>query len=124
MPQRIRSSSVAVVLLWLAGNALRLSILAVPPVVAILRDAFPIPLILPLLAGSWRMSFVFWSVPIAIIALVIYLFAPRAHAQHVALPRKWLPDWHVGLVWWLGALFCCINAIYFNANAFIPIYLT
>src|SRR5205823_6214992 len=83
-----------------------------------------IPLILPLLAGSWRMSFVFWSVPIAIIALVIYLFAPRADAEHVALPRKWLPDWHVGLVWQLGALFCCINAIYFNANGFIPIYLT
>ena len=83
-----------------------------------------IPLILPLLAGSWRMSLIFWSVPIAIIALVIYLFAPRVHADHAALSRKWLPDWHVGLVWRLGALFCCINAIYFSANAFIPIYLT
>src|SRR5205823_275710 len=83
-----------------------------------------IPLILPLLAGSWRMSLVFWSVPIAIIALVIYLFAPRVHADHAALSRKGLPEWHVGLVWRLGALVCCINAIYFSANAFIPIYLT
>jgi MFS transporter, CP family, cyanate transporter len=83
-----------------------------------------IPLVLPLLGMSWRMSLVFWSAPIAIIALVIYLFAPRVHGEHAALPRKWLPDWHVGLVWRLGALFCCINAIYFSVNAFIPIYLT
>jgi CP family cyanate transporter-like MFS transporter len=65
-------------------------------------------------------------VPIAIIAIVVYAFSPRAastHPVHAALPRKWLPDWHIGLVWRLGALFCCINAIYFSTNAFLPIYL-
>jgi len=90
-------------------------------------EVFPtlltIPLVLPLLAGSWRASLVFWSVPIAAIALMIYLFAPRMGQSHAALPQRWLPDWHAGLVWRLGALFCCINAIYFSANAFIPIYL-
>ena len=90
-------------------------------------EVFPtlltIPLVLPLLGGSWRLSLVFWSLPIAVIAIVVYLCAPRVHAQHASLPRRWLPDWHVGLVWRLGALFCCINAIYFSANAFIPIYL-
>ena len=69
------------------------------------------------------LSLVFWSLPIAIIALVTCLFAPRAGESHAALPQRWLPDWHTGLVWRLGALFCCINAIYFSANAFIPIYL-
>ena len=83
-----------------------------------------IPLILPMLGMSWRLSLVFWSAPIALIAIVIALFAPRVQGEHAALPRKWLPDWHVGLVWRLGALFCCINAIYFSTNAFIPIYLT
>jgi CP family cyanate transporter-like MFS transporter len=83
-----------------------------------------IPYVLPLLSGSWRLSLVFWSLPIAIIAVVIYFFGPRAHGRHAAAPRRWLPDWHIGLVWRLGALFCCINAIYFSANAFIPIYLT
>lgn len=93
-------------------------------------EVFPvlltIPLVLPLLAGSWRLSLVFWSVPIAVIAGVIYLYAPRTRDTTHALaePRKWLPDWHKGLVWRLGALFCCINSIYFAANAFIPIYLT
>jgi MFS transporter, CP family, cyanate transporter len=86
-----------------------------------------IPFVLPLLSGSWRLSLVFWSLPIAIIAAVIYVFGPRAHGEHAGAPgapRTWLPDWHVGLVWRLGALFCCINAIYFSVNAFIPIYLT
>jgi len=86
-----------------------------------------IPYVLPLLRGSWRLALVFWSLPIAIIAVAIYSFGPRARAEHAAapgVPRKWLPDWHVGLVWRLGALFCCINAIYFSANAFLPIYLT
>jgi CP family cyanate transporter-like MFS transporter len=94
-------------------------------------EVFPtlltIPLVLPLLGGSWRLSLVFWSLPIVVIALAIYLFGPRADREHAAAPsapRKWLPDWHVGLVWRLAALFCCINAIYFSANAFIPIYLT
>ena len=90
-------------------------------------EVFPtlltIPLVLPLLGGSWRLSLVFWSLPIAIIAFIVYLFAPRVHSEHAALPKKWLPDWHVGLVWRLGALFCCINAIYFSTNAFLPIYL-
>ena len=44
-------------------------------------------------------------------------------SANAAPPRKWLPDWHIGLVWRHGALFCCINAIYFSANAFMPIYL-
>lgn len=86
-----------------------------------------IPYVLPLASGSWRLSLVFWSVPIAIIAGAIFLFAPRAHGEHAPVPgarHKWLPDWHVGLVWRLGALFCSINAIYFSVNAFLPIYLT
>ncbi len=95
-------------------------------------EVFPvlltIPFVLPMFSGSWRSSLVFWSLPIAIIAVVVYFFAPRPeaegeHAIRAEAPRKWLPDWHVGLVWRLGGLFCCINAIYFIANAFIPIYL-
>jgi len=87
---------------------------------------FTIPLVLPAVDGSWRGSFVVWSIPVAVIALVVLLYAPRpdagARGAGVA-PHKWLPDWHLGLVWRLGALFLCINAIYFSANAFIPIYM-
>jgi len=85
-----------------------------------------IPYVLPWVGGDWRMSLLAWSAPIVVIAVAIYAGAPRGSAPraHAAMPRQWLPDWHKSLVWRLGGLFCCINAIYFSANAFIPIYLT
>jgi CP family cyanate transporter-like MFS transporter len=86
-----------------------------------------IPYVLPWVGGDWRMSLVAWSAPIALIAVAIYIGAPRDPAHRdvpASMPRLWLPDWHKPLVWRLGILFCCINAIYFSANAFIPIYLT
>ncbi|MCC6869108.1 MAG: MFS transporter [Burkholderiales bacterium] len=93
-------------------------------------EVFPtlltISLVLPLVGGSWRASLVFWSIPIAVIALVVWWKAPRTpDVMRVPanVPLKWLPDWHLGLVWRLGAFFGCINAIYFGANTFIPIYL-
>ena len=97
----------------------------------LIGEIFPtvltIPYILPLLGGNWRLSLVFWSVPIVIIAVVIHVLAPRGRDEHTVAPgapHKWLPDWHNGLVWRLGVLFCCFNATYFTANAFIPIYLS
>lgn len=94
-------------------------------VAEILSVLLTTPVVLPLVGGSWRVALVAWSVPIAIIAAAVYAFAPRpqGHAVPARLARKWLPDWHRGLVWRLGAVFCCINAIYFAANAFIPVYL-
>jgi MFS transporter, CP family, cyanate transporter len=106
------------------GTAVYTNGLLVGEVLAVLLT---IPYVLPLFDGSWRAALVFWSAPVAIIAVVVYFFAPRSHAEHAArkgASDKWLPDWHVGLVWRLGGLFVCINAIYFSANAFIPIYLT
>lgn len=86
-----------------------------------------IPLVLPWFDASWRASLVFWSLPVACIAVAVFVFAPRPLddvAGRAEAPRRWLPDWHRGLVWRLGGLFLCVNAIYFAANAFIPIYLT
>jgi len=105
------------------GTALYTNGLLVGEILAVLLT---IPIVLPLVHGNWRLSLLAWSVPIAIIAVIVHAFAPRSRAHlpgSVPAPRKWLPDWHVGLVWRLGALFCCINAMYFNANAFLPIYL-
>lgn len=106
------------------GTAIYTNGLLVGEILAVLLTT---PFVLPLVGGDWRLSLVAWSVPIAIVAVIIYAFAPkspRALAGPMATPKKWLPDWHVGLVWKLGALFCCVNAIYFSANAFLPIYLS
>ncbi|MEP7206159.1 MAG: MFS transporter [Casimicrobiaceae bacterium] len=82
-----------------------------------------LPLVLPLLGGQWRLALVAWSLPVLLIAIAVIAFAPRSARMAQVAPLKWLPDWHRGLVWRLGILFLSVNAIYFSANAFIPIYL-
>jgi MFS transporter, CP family, cyanate transporter len=93
-------------------------------------ETFPvlltIPIVLPLVGNDWRFALVAWSLPIAAIALIVYFLAPASPASpgaRGAPAAKWLPDWHRGLVWRLGVLFCCLNAIYFATNGFVPIYL-
>lgn len=86
-----------------------------------------LPVVVPLANGSWRLALALWAVPVALTAWLVHARAPRFPDPFLAArgtPRKWLPDWHRGLVWRLGALFAAVNAIYFSANAFIPIYLT
>jgi len=86
-----------------------------------------VPYLLVVLDSSWRAALAFWSLPVLVTAVAVQRFAPgppAGHAPRPDAPRRWLPDWHIGLVWRLGALFGCVNAIYFSANAFIPIYLT
>jgi CP family cyanate transporter-like MFS transporter len=90
----------------------------------ILPVALTIPLLLPLLADSWRVSFLVWAVPVALIGLVIMALAPRssASAQSTAMQRWW-PDWRDPLIWRLGIALGSVNAMYFSANAFLPDFL-
>jgi CP family cyanate transporter-like MFS transporter len=86
--------------------------------------AFTLPLVLPLVV-TWQLGFVFWSVPVAIIALLVLLFAPRADtANGSQARRRWWPDWNNSLIWRLGIMLGTVNATYFATNAFIPDYLT
>ena len=81
-------------------------------------------LVLLLVGGSWRLAFVVWAVPCAVIALLILALAPRAPVPTgPTAPRRWWPDWRSGLIWRLGLMFGANNATYFSANAFIPDYL-
>ena len=89
----------------------------------ILPVALTIPLLLPLLAGSWRASFLVWSVPVALIAFVVLLLAPRDTAVRGAAAQRWWPDWSDPLIWKLGIALGSANAMYFTTNAFLPDYL-
>jgi MFS transporter, CP family, cyanate transporter len=85
-----------------------------------------LPVVLPWM-GGWRATLAIWAVPVLLIALAVHLYAPRFADPYRAArgqARKWMPDWHRGLVWRLGTLFACVNSIYFGANSFIPIYLS
>src|SRR5690242_2099118 len=89
----------------------------------VLPVALTLPLILPLVDGSWRLAFVAWAIPCAAFAVAIMALAPRAAPPADAGPRRWWPDWRSGLIWRLGLMFGANNATYFATNGFIPDYL-
>lgn len=84
--------------------------------------AFMLPLVLPLV-GTWQLGFVFWSVPVVIIAVLVLLFAPRPKSINGPQTRRWWPDWNNSLIWRLGIMLGTVNATYFATNTFIPDYL-
>jgi CP family cyanate transporter-like MFS transporter len=93
----------------------------------LIGEIFPVALTLPLivpLTGTWQRAFAFWSVPVAIIAIVILLLAPRAGSAPATTKRRWWPDWNDPLIWRLGIMLGTVNAMYFGTNAFLPDYLT
>ena len=86
--------------------------------------ALMLPLVLPLVGGSWQWGFVVWSAPVAIIAALVLGLAPTAvNGLSSATSRRWWPDWHDPLIWRLGIMLGTINATYFATNAFLPDYL-
>lgn len=89
----------------------------------ILPVALTIPVVLPMTGQSWRTSFVVWAIPVALIALVIMLMAPRSARSAQRAPVRWWPDWSDPLIWRLGIALGSVNAMYFTANAFLPDYL-
>lgn len=89
----------------------------------ILPVALMLPLVLPLVHNSWQLGFVAWSVPVAIIAVIILIAAPRVPVSAALVRRRWWPDWNSHLIWRLGIMLGTVNATYFSTNAFIPDYL-
>jgi len=94
--------------------------------------ALTIPLVLPLVDNSWRLSFVVWSIPVFATALLIVACAPRSQVTNgangtngvAAASRLWWPDWRQPLIWRLGAIFGSVNSMYFVANAFLPDFMS
>jgi len=88
--------------------------------------ALTIPLVLPLVDNSWRISFVVWSIPAFATALLVAACAPRAQATNGAITasRLWWPDWRRPLIWRLGAILGSVNSMYFVTNAFLPDFMT
>ncbi len=88
--------------------------------------ALTIPLVLPLVDNSWRLSFVIWSIPAFATALLIIACAPRPQITNntAAVRRLWWPDWRRPLIWRLGAILGSVNSMYFVTNAFLPDFVT
>ncbi len=93
----------------------------------ILPVAFTGPVVLPLVAGSWRLSLAAWSLPVFGTAVLVALAAPivdRGAEPAVAPIVTAPPRWRSAVTWLVGALFGCINVTYFATNAFLPAHLT
>jgi CP family cyanate transporter-like MFS transporter len=88
--------------------------------------ALSLPLVLPLVGGSWRLGFAVWAVPVVLTAALVPLLAPRADPPGAETPvqmPRWWPDWRSPLLWRLGLLFGSNNSIYFTTNAFLSDFL-
>lgn len=83
--------------------------------------AITIPWILPLVGGSWGWSFAFWSVPVAVTAVLVATATPHLPRPLAAHEYRWWPDWRGALP--LGLLLGGTGGLYFSANTFIPDYL-
>ena len=92
----------------------------------IVAVALTIPVVLPLVQQSWRLSFVLWSLPVLLTALLVAACAPRRplidNGERAA--KRWWPDWRDPLIWRLGLILGSVNAAYFATNAFLPDYVT
>ncbi|HEY3911933.1 MAG TPA: MFS transporter [Stellaceae bacterium] len=85
--------------------------------------ALTIPLILPLVGGSWPASFAVWSIPVAATALLLLPCGSGARRSIRAEPARWWPDWRHRETWQLGLMLGGTGGLYFASNAFIPDYL-
>ena len=89
-----------------------------------LTVALTIPVVLPLVAQSWRLSFVVWSMPV----LAPRCWSPvlprecRAPARSRLPLERWWPNWRSPLIWQLGLILGSVNATYFVTNAFLADY--
>jgi len=90
-----------------------------------LAVALTIPFLLPLVNDSWRLSFVVWSAPVLVTALLVIACVSSFGGASQAMAstnRKWWPDWRQPLIWRLGLILGSINAMYYVTNAFLPDY--
>jgi MFS transporter, CP family, cyanate transporter len=88
--------------------------------------ALSLPLILPLVGGSWRLGFAAWAVPVILTAVLVVALAPRSERPSTSAPAaipRWWPEWRSPLLWRLGLLFGSNNSIYLSTNSFLSDYL-
>ena len=81
-----------------------------------------VPLIVPLVGGSWGASFAVWSVPVLATAALIAAATPNSRPSAGAAPLWW-PDWRDPQTWQVGLILGGGSCIYFAANTFISEYL-
>jgi MFS transporter, CP family, cyanate transporter len=78
------------------------------------------PLLFPLLAESWRATFVFWAIPIALITVLVVVLARREPRAPTAAAARWWPNWPARDILRVSFTFASASALYYASNAFLP----
>jgi CP family cyanate transporter-like MFS transporter len=88
--------------------------------------ALTLPLLFPLIGGSWQLALACWGLPLLLMAAFVIWLAPRRDVAtpKASVPTRWWPDWRSSLVWRLGLIVGSVNGAYFGANTFLPGHLT
>ncbi len=89
----------------------------------ILAAAFTVSALTLLGTSDWRVSFLFWGVPVVATLALWLLFAPRAHQGNTGHNvARWWAGWNTWRGWQLGLLLGSGSLVYFAMNTWIPNY--
>jgi MFS transporter, CP family, cyanate transporter len=88
-----------------------------------LSAALTLPLVLPLVGGSWPLDFAAWAMLPLATAVLIPALGNRLPDAAPESAARWWPDWRGQTTWRLGLVLGGVSTAYFGTNAFIPDYL-
>jgi len=77
------------------------------------------PWLLPLLHGSWPLTFLAWSLPVFSAALLMVSLTSHLPLDPTA-SRRWWPEFRRPQLWQVGVVVGLGSAAYFGANTFLP----
>ncbi len=90
---------------------------------ATISGSLTIPLVLPLVGGSWGWSFAIWAVPVFAIALLVAGCTPAVVARTGQPRALWWPNWRDSRTWRLGLLQGGGSVVFYSGLTFFPDYL-
>lgn len=76
-----------------------------------------LPVLMPLMDGSWRMTLLAWSLPA--LAVAAALFIPKRDLARPVQRAAWLPDWSNPLTLKIGLLLGVSSSMFFGLNAYM-----
>lgn len=76
-----------------------------------------LPVLMPLMDGSWRMTLLAWSLPA--LAVAAALFIPKRDLTRPLQRAAWLPDWSNPLTLKIGLLLGVSSSMFFGLNAYM-----
>lgn len=82
-----------------------------------------LPAILPLVGGSWELGIAFWSLPVAVTAVLMAVYTQHRRPVEARREGQWWPDWQERQTWHLGVMLGLGQIAYWVPNAFVADYL-